>query len=788
MKRYLSLFLTFLIVALASAESIEKTASGYLLKLDVGKLELRFYGPEVVRVIKTPEEITTNRISPVIIKAPQVPETKVSETDELYSISTSALRIEVSKTGTVQFKNLNGIPLLSEMEDATSISYSGVVNGDTLMFIHQSFKLDDDERLFGLGLQQYGRLNLRNVTELLRQENKKVCIPYFQSSKGYALYWDNYSSTLFSDNSFDTHFRSEASNGIDYVFMLGKLGDELTASMRELTGQSPMLPLWAFGYIQSRDQYKTREELTDVVKQYRKLGIPLDAIMLGGTYWGDDLLYWNSMKPDKTAYGDLKEVTDQIHGMNAKMMISLWPSFGQHTGQYGVLSSRRSILYFQSWPPKSDVRVYDAYNPEARETYWQYVRNNLFDKGVDAWYMDGSEPVASGLTGEQLNLRTPLGSFQKVMNLYPLMLNKGMYEHQRATTSDKRVVMFSRSAFAGQQHYGSIITSGETTSSWETLKNQIPAALNLSATGIPYWSSDIGGFISAEKFPKGLEDKSFHELYVRWMQFSVFTPMMRSNGDTPREIDQFGKPGDWSFDAQAKALRLRYRLLPYLYATAWQVSSGGKSFMRPLYFEYPEDPETAKITDQYLFGTSFLVAPVIKAQYVTNKDNTNVEQFNETKKRSVYLPKGSWIDFWTGTTIKGGQHIEKETPIDIIPLYVSSGSIIPWGPDVTYATQDNWKELEIRVYPGADGSFTLYEDERDSYNYEQGAYSCIPFQWNEASQTLTIGDREGKFEGMLKKRSFKIVLVTPANNPADKTASGVNRTVTYKGSRIKVKL
>lgn len=789
MKRYLSLVVVLLVVTIASAKTLEKTPSGLMIKLEVGNVELRFYGPKIVRVLKTPEEKISGRISPVIVKAIQVPTIETTESDGSYTINTPAMHIEVSKTGTIRFCDVSGNPLLSEMEESTIMSPNSNFSGDSSFYTQQSFKLDDKETVYGLGQQQNGKLNLRKTTIRIRQENMKIGIPYYQSSKGYALYWDNYSNTLFSDNTYDTHFRSEMADCIDYFFMVGKPGDELNATMRELTGQSPMLPLWAFGFFQSRDQYKTQKELVDVVKQYRKLGIPLDGIVLGGTYWGNDNSKWNSMQFDASAYNNPKEMIDLVHAQNARMMISLWPSFGPNTTQYGVLSSDRSLLYFETWPRKSNVRVFDAYNPSAQKTYWKYVMNNLFNVGIDAWWMDGSEPMRYGLTADQFKQPTKLGPFQMVSNLYPFMLNKGMYENQRATTSNKRVVMLTRSAFAGQQRYGSICTSGEISSSWETLEKQVPAALNLSVSGIPYWSSDIGGYTSAKTFPKGIEDKSFHELYVRWMQFSVFTPMMRSHGtDTPREIYQFGKPGDWSFDAQAKAIRLRYHLLPYLYSTAWQVSSQGKSFMRPLFFDYPNDPTTGNMKDEYLFGSSFLVAPVTKAQYVITKDSTVIEQFQQTKSRSVYLPEGNWIDFWTGETIKGGQHIDKSTPIDIIPLYIPSGSIIPWGPDVTYSTENNWNELEIRVYPGANGTFTLYEDERDSYNYEKGAYTTISFSWDESAKTLTIGKQEGNFNGMLKKRSFNVVLITPASNPADKSASTINRKVTYKGKSITVKL
>lgn len=789
MKRYA--LLTFFLVTLfcVSAQTMKKTPSGVQLKLEIGNIEFRFYGSDIVRVLKTPRNRFSYRPSPVIVKAIQVPKLETSESKEYYSIKTPTLRIDVTKNGCVRFCDANGKQILTEMDGTTVVNPNNYFEGDTSYLIQQSFKLENEEVIFGLGQQQNGKLNQRKTTVMLRQEKMKISIPYFQSSKGYAIYWDNYSPTLFGDNSFDTHFKSEMGDCIDYCFMVGKAGDELNATMRELTGQSPMLPLWAFGFFQSKDRYKNQQELVDVVKQYRELNIPLDGIIQDKNYWGEDDKQWNSMRFDVTAYPNPKEMINQVHSLNARMMISLWPSFGPETQQNRIMSSERSLLYFETWPRKSDARVIDAYNPLARRLYWKSVNDNLFNLGIDAWWMDATEPESYNMSIEQFQQPTHLGYYRMMCNLYPLMMNMGVYENQRTTSSNKRVVILSRSAFAGQQRYSTICSSGEVTSSWETLEKQIPAALNLSATGIPYWSSDIGGFTSAKTFPNGVNDKSFHELYIRWMQFSVFTPMMRSHGaDTPREIYQFGKPGDWSFDAQAKAIRLRYRLLPYVYSTAWQVTSHGKSFMRPLFFDYPEDPKTSNLRDEYLFGKSFLVAPVTKSQYVTTTNGKAVEHFEQTKSRSVYLPAGNWIDFWTGETIKGGQTIERATPVDIIPLYVPSGSILPWGPDVTYTSQKNWQELEIRVYPGANGSFTLYEDEGDTYNYEKGAYTTIPFTWNESKKTLTIGKREGNFKGMLKKRSFKVVLISSGTNPAEKSAVTINRKVTYKGKSVTVKL
>ncbi len=789
MKRLVILAAFTLTLMSTFAQTMEKTPVGVRMKLPIMDIEFRFFGPDMVRVLKTPPSIISTRKSLVITKTPQATDLKTDASGDTYTVNTKDMRIDVTiSTGRIRFSDANGLPLLFEMEETTVVAPNGFFVGDTTFSVQQSFKFDDNERIYGLGQLQNGKLNQRKTTIRLRQENAKISIPYFQSSKGYALYWDNYSPTLFGDNSFDTHFKSEMGQCVDYCFIVGKPGDELTAKMRDLSGQSPMLPLWAFGFFQSKEHYKNQQEPVDVVTQYRNLSIPLDGIVQDRQYWGSDK-QWNAMKFDPITYSNPRQMIDQIHALNARIMISLWPSFGEEAPQYMEFHKRRSLLDFETWPKKTGTRVYDPFNPEARKLYWSFVKKGLFDLGIDSWWLDGIEPMSFNLLNEQFDQRTYLGAYRLNCNAYPLMANTAVYENQRITTSSKRVVIFSRSAFAGQQRLGTICSSGEVTSSWENLEKQIPAALSLSTTGIPYWSSDIGGFTSAKSFPNGIQDKSFHELYVRWMQFATFTPMMRSHGaDTPREIYQFGKPGDWSFDAQAKSIRLRYRLLPYLYSTAWQVSSKGKTFMRPLFYDYPNDPKANNLLDEYLFGQSFLVAPVIKSQYVSKVNGNSVEQFGQSKNRSIYLPEGNWFDFWTGETIKGGQTITKNTPIDIIPLYVPSGSIVPWGPEVNYSTEKNWKELEIRVYAGTDGTFTLYEDETDNYNYEKGAFTTIPFTWNESKRTLTIGQRNGSFKGMIKKRVFKVVVITPDSNPGDQSAVKINRKVTYKGKAVTVKL
>ncbi len=541
------------------------------------------------------------------------------------------------------------------------------------------------------------------------------------------------------------------------ILCTGATADGVIARMRDLTGQVPMFPLWTFGYFQSKERYKSQDELVGVVKKYRELGVPFDGIIQDWQYWGNNYL-WNAMEFLNADFPNPQKMVDDVHNLNAHMIISIWNSFGPQTKQYRELDKIGALMNFQTWPQSgsdkwppnrdypSGVRVYDPFNPEARDIYWKYLNKGIFSLGMDGWWMDSSEPDHLDFKPSDLDNKTYLGSFRKVRNAFPLMTVGGIYDHQRSVTSDKRVFILTRSAFAGQQRYGANTWSGDVTASWDALRNQISAGLNFSLSNIPYWNSDIGGFFLS-RFRKKLDDAGYRELYARWIQFGTFCPMMRSHGaDAPREIYQFGKKGDKVYDAIEKFINVRYSLLPYIYSTSWDVTTNQSSMMRALMMDFPKDKQALDINDQYMFGKSILVCPVTVPMY--SKD-TN-EDFGPVKTKELYLPKGAdWFDFWTGIKFSGGQTIKKETPIDIIPLYVKAGSILPVGPKVQFATEKKWDNLEIRVYEGANGEFTLYEDENDNYNYEKGVFSTITFSWDDAKKILTINDRKGTFPGML---------------------------------------
>ncbi len=752
-------------------------------------VDIQFFSPSLVRIVKYPEGKSFIKTSLSVVKTPEKTAFNISENSDMISLTTSVLQVQLNLiTGRVSYFDANGIELFTEKDYGTQFTPTLDVKKSTYL-VRQAFMLDNNEAIYGLGEQQNGKLIQRGERIILQNENMKICIPYFLSVKGYGIFWDNYAATTYTDNAQETSFESMG-DGSDYYFIYGGNADGVVAGMRNLTGQAPMIPLWGFGYLQSKERYKNQSQSVDVIQTYRRLKVPIDGVIQDWQYWGPDSL-WNAMSFDKTNFPRPHEMVDSIHKMNAHLMIVAWPGFGCKTQQYKELESKQMLLNFDTWPPKSGTLPYDVYNPKARDIYWKYLNKGIFSFNTDAWWLDSSEPDHINVKESDFDQPTFLGSYRSVVNAFPLEHIKGVYEHQRATTSEKRVFILTRSAFAGQQRYAANSWSGDIVAGWGTLQKQIPAALNFSLTGIPYWNADIGGFFLWKYGGKNaLQTKTYRELYARWIQFGTFTPMMRSHGtDAPREIYNFGRKGNWTFDAIDKYINLRYRLLPYIYATAWNVTSHSESFMRALMMDFASDKNTLNINDEYMFGHAILVAPVLNAMYTANNGNETTEDFSVVKNRKLYLPSGiSWFDFWTGEKLQGGQTVQKAAPIDIMPLYIKAGSILPFGPKVQYSTEKKWNKLEIRIYPGANGEFTLYEDEADNYNYEKGLYSTITFKWNDKNKTLNISSRTGTFPGMLKSRIFNLVLVNTKNGTGDSDTIKFNKSVSYSGKQLILKL
>lgn len=781
----------FLSTLPVEAQTFRQTKQGITGTTQGMDIEIQFVSPEIVRVVKAPEGRSFTKKSFSVVKSPESMSVTTEKKGETVSLKSNAVRVDFNvRTGRISFFDKQGKALFTEKDYGAQFTPFNDAGNQTFS-VRQAFLLDKDEAIYGLGQQQVDDLNQRNHKHFMRQRALYASVPIIQSTKGYGMFWDNYSPTTYTDNPQEMSFDSEVGECMDYYFMYGGNADGVIAQIRDLTGQAPMYPLWTFGFWQSRERYKSQQETMEVVDKYRELGIPLDGIIQDWQYWGPNS-NWNSMNFDNPEFPDPQKMIDHVKKKNAKIMISIWASFGPDTNPYKDLEKINALFNFKTWPADGGVKAYDAYNEKARDIYWEHLNKGLFSKGIDAWWTDSTEPDHLDVQERDFDIPTAMGTYRSVVNAFPLMSNKGVYEHQRAVTSDKRVYLLTRCAFAGQQRYAANTWSGDVMCNWETFRKQIPTGLNFSLSGIPYWNTDIGGFFNWP-YHGGAENKAYHELYTRWFQYGTFLPMQRSHGSgVKKEIYNLGKKGDWVYDSEEKYINLRYALLPYLYSTGWQVTDNAGSFLRALFMDFNEDKKVHTISNQYMFGKAFLVTPVTRNMYVfSDKEQWKdpYEDFSKTGTQDVYLPKGTkWFDFWTGEALNGGQMVTKEVPIDIIPLYVRAGSIVPFGPKVQYSTEKKWNNLEIRIYPGADGEFVLYEDENDNYNYEKGVYSTIKFTWDDANRTLNIADREGTFPGMLKSRKFNIVVVDKENGTGSVQSTKFTKSVSYGGKKKSVKL
>ena len=797
LKELKVLFILITTVLLVSCNSqYRKTENGFKSVTDSTVTEIQFFSPEIVRVVKSKKGFEFEKSSLSVIKEPQKVVYSITRSDSTIVATTEKMAVKLHlTTGAVSFATATGEPLLTEQANGTSF-LAKLDIGEPTFAVKQSFTLDKDEYIYGLGQYQKGKMSQRNQKLTMVQEILETVVPVMLSNKGYGLFWDNYSPTVFTDNPDTTSFDSEVGDCIDYYFMVGGTADRVIANMRDLTGEVPMMPYWTYGYWQSKERYRSQDETVGVVKKYRELGVPIDGIIQDWQYWGNNY-NWNAMEFLNRNFPDPQRMVDEVHELNARMIISCWASFGSRTKQYSILKEKGMLFDFKTWPlvPEGDsaVKVYDAYHPEAREIYWDHLNRGIFSLGMDGWWLDSTEPDHFEREDDDLDNKTYLGSFRRVRNAYPLLHVGTIATRQKEVSRDKRVFILTRSAFAGQQRYSANAWSGDVVSDWDSFRNQISAGLNFSLTGIPYWNSDIGGFF-LWLFPGGYANLAYHELYVRWMQFGAFCPMMRSHGtDSPRELWYYGEEGDWAYDAMKKMIELRYSLLPYIYSTSWDVTKNNSTMMRALMMDFAHDKNALDINNQYMFGKNILVCPVTEPMYVKfRKDRRRYfgekEDFSTIKTTEVYLPAGTkWFDFWTGSELEGGQTVSREAPIDILPLYVKAGSIIPFGPEVQYASEKT-DPLTIRIYPGADATFTFYDDERDNYNYEDGAYSTIEMKWNDALQTFTIEARNGEYKGMPESRNILLIKVQEGKGTGLPYTEEADKEIVYTGERIEIKL
>ncbi|MBE6270631.1 MAG: DUF5110 domain-containing protein [Prevotella ruminicola] len=765
------------------------------LTLCAQSVKIEFFTPSIVHVVKYPGQPVTPESKVIIAKPQQVALTQHGNTTE-----SAELKVQLNeKTGCLTFMTAKGKVLLRE-------------KSHTFAPLNQTFTLDKDEAIYGLGTIQNGKMNRRGEHKRMEQSNLEDFQNVIQSIKGWGIYWDNYAPTQFDDDARGMSLTSEAGDVIDYYFMYGGSADGVIAKMRHLSGDVPMFPLWTYGFWQSKERYKSAAETESIVDKYRELQVPLDGIIQDWQYWGSNYL-WNAMDFLAEDFANGKQMIQNVHQKHAHFMISIWASFGPQTQQFRELDAKGLLLPIETWPqsgishiwpPRMDypsgVKVYDAFSAEARAIYWKYLKK-LYDYGTDAWWMDSTDPDFFNPRESDYQHPVTGGTWRSLRNAFPLETVRGIYQAQRKDDRGKRIFIMTRSSFAGQQHYGSNMWSGDVASSWEMLRNQIPAGLSFTLTGNPNFNTDIGGFFCGSYNTKGAgsapRNPQFQELYVRWMQYGLFCPVFRSHGaDAPREIWQFGKKGEPVYDAIEKQIRLRYRLIPYLYSIANQVTTNNESYMRPLFSDFAADKKVWNMTDEFMFGRSILAAPIAEAQYTQEKiikedamtgwerkeltmDNGQLTvDWRATKTATKYLPKGAnWYDFWTGKQYKGGQNVTLTTRFDQVPMFVRAGSILPLGPEMQYVGEKSWDNLEIRIYPGADGEFSLYEDEGDNYNYEQGYYSNIIFTWTDRTRTLHISARQGGYKGMILERKFTLVL-----------PDGTSRTIDYNGNQVTVKL
>jgi alpha-D-xyloside xylohydrolase len=584
----------------------------------------------------------------------------------------------------------------------------------------------------------------------------------------------------------DTSLWSEVGEAIDYYFVYGPELDQVVAGYRTLTGQASMLPNWAFGFWQSKNKYNTQDEVLKTLAEFRRRRIPLDSIVQDWQYWKPDS--WGTHEFEASRYPDPDAMIRAIHESHARFMISVWGKFYPQTENSKALAAINGLYLptltagTRDWLQRT-YAFYDVFNAPARRMFWDQVSKALFSKGVDAWWMDATEPdlvQPSPPTLESLRRnidKTAIGTASRVLNAYSLANSQAVYDGQRRAAPDQRVFILTRSGFAGIQRYGTVTWSGDITSEWSTLRKQIAAGLGFSIAGVPYWTTDTGGYTMQGRFTNardGQELDEWRELNSRWFQYSAFTPLLRVHGtDRPREMWNLGDETTAVYQSELKFDKLRYALFPYIYSVAGAVTQDGYTMMRPLVMDFRSDLIARDLPDQFMFGPAFLVSPVTEYK---------------ARSRRVYLPAGSaWYDFWTGAPSAGGQTIAAAAPYDQLPVFVRAGSIVPFGPDQQYIGEKDARVLTLYVYTGANGQFSLYEDDGVTYGYERRQFSRIPISWDEPTRTLTVGRRNGSFKGMLTDRTFNVVLVSPATPVGYSSSASAARAVAYRGAPVATK-
>ncbi|HTP85346.1 MAG TPA: TIM-barrel domain-containing protein [Bryobacteraceae bacterium] len=602
----------------AAFAAADRIPNGVQLSTEKMNVKVQFYSPTTVRVLKWTAAGKPDKLSLSVIQK-DVPNLSiaVSKTPASVTLASAWVEVEINTAdGTVRFLDVTGRAVLAE-QGAATFAPTGLSQEKSALNVQQNFTLSADEGIYGLGQHQTGYMNYRGRTVKLVQSNTDAVTPMLVSTAGYGLFWDNYSKTVFSDDPAKMSLWSEVADNVDYYFIYGPSMDLAIAGYRHLTGEAPLYGKWAYGYWQSKEHYATRDELLGIAAEYRKRQIPIDNIVQDWNYWGDNSM-WGALVFDEKKYPRPAEMIDELHKEHFHLMISIWGGLGPASPIYKDMEKRGYLYSPVGW---AGFRYYDAYNPAANDLYWQYANKGLFSKGVDAWWMDSTEPdIVNALTKDSHEFEMKrvennhIGSFARYLNPYSLVITEGMYQRQRATTEQKRVYILTRSTFAGQQRAAATTWSGDIGADWSVFRKQISAGVNHSMAGIPYWTFDIGAYslgCQGGTFMNGGKDPAYQELYTRMFQFGAFAPIFRSHGsETPREIWEFGDytPTLIKFD------NLRYRLLPYTYSLGWRVTHDGYSIMRGLAMDFTADKKSYNIDDQFMFGPAIMVSPVTEYQ------------------------------------------------------------------------------------------------------------------------------------------------------------------------------
>ena len=758
-----------------SITKTERVADALVLTSERGLLRLAPQNEYIIRVNYTETESFSDEYGLGIVFKGSFSDWTYSEDEAFVSLSTAKITAKVNKkTSSIVYYTCDGEEILREADcQSKYVTYydttQTVVDENTIVedivtpdgikkqikqatkvfdrrLCHTklSLKFKDDEKIYGLGQDYYGVLNHRGTTNYLHQANMKICIPFFLSTAGYGILSGTDGVARFNDNNHGSYFYTDADTEMDFYFIYGPEFDDIIKGYRFLTGKAVMLPKWAFGYVQSQERYESQQEIIETVEKFEKLGLGIDCIVQDWNSWRPGT--WGEKRMDPNWFPNVPEMIKTLEDKNVHFMLSIWSNPSTNTPDHHEFAENNLLL------PASDN--YDAFKEEGRKLYWKQVREGLFNNGVKSFWCDSSEPFAPEWRTEEpevadyyheyLNVSSQFMP-RDVINAYGLVHSQTIYDGQRGDTDKYRVCNLTRSTFTGGQRYGAILWSGDISAKWDVYRNQIATGLNFCASGLPYWTLDIGAFFvrkGEQWFWNGdyndtTDDLGYRELFTRWFQLGAFLPIFRAHGtEARREPWNYGEEGTMFYDAIKAAMELRYSLIPYIYSAAADVYFNDSTILRMLAFDFRKDAVACEIKDQFMFGKSIMVCPVTEPMYY-GVNSEKIENADLTRK--VYLPAGTaWFDFYTKERYEGGQWITVDADISKIPLFVKAGSIIPMTEPVRNTAESSKAKIEYVVFPGKDADFVLYEDEADGYGYEKGEYKFTKIHWNDAEQKLEI--------------------------------------------------